>query len=152
MFDAQNEVTLLVDEALAREERLLFHPCDNRFTVGLFFLGVAAIGYFAGGVGIAVAVGVAAFLILLIVGWLKRVSTRYSITDDLRWVEEDQVSFASYPLSDNANLFSQYQVDDETMYLPYDGYKRIIWNPRTMEIRISMPWGFSSTSSTVIRA
>ena len=35
MFDAQNEVTLLVDEALAREERLLFHPCDNRFTVGL---------------------------------------------------------------------------------------------------------------------
>lgn len=35
MFDTQNEVTLLVDEALAREERLLFHPCDNRFTVGL---------------------------------------------------------------------------------------------------------------------
>src|SRR5688572_4969960 len=24
--------------------------------------------------------------------------TRYSITDDLRWVEEDQVSFANYPL------------------------------------------------------
>lgn len=60
--------------------------------------------------------------------------TRYSITDDLRWVEEDQVSFANYPLSDNANLFSQYQVDDETMYLPFDGYKRIIWNPSTMEI------------------
>jgi hypothetical protein len=60
--------------------------------------------------------------------------TRYSITDDLRWVEEDEVSFAAYPLADNANFFYQYMVDDETMYLPFDGYKRIIWNPSAMEI------------------
>lgn len=35
LFDTQGEVTLLVDEALAQEPRLLFHPCDNRFTVAL---------------------------------------------------------------------------------------------------------------------
>lgn len=60
--------------------------------------------------------------------------TRYSISDDLRWLEEDQVSFANYPLSDNANFFYQYQVDDDTWYMPFEGYKRILWNPSEMEI------------------
>lgn len=44
-------------------------------------LAAAAIAYFASGAGLAAAVGVGAFLVLLLVGWLKRVSTRYSITD-----------------------------------------------------------------------
>ena len=34
--DGSRDDTLLALQALAREERLLFHPCDNRFTVGLF--------------------------------------------------------------------------------------------------------------------
>lgn len=62
------------------------------------------------------------------------VITRYSITDDLRWVQDSRLSFANYPLSDNANFFYQYMVNDETMYMPFDGYKRIVWNPSTMEI------------------
>ena len=35
LFDRANEVTLLVDRALAEEKRLLFHPCDNRSTLAL---------------------------------------------------------------------------------------------------------------------
>lgn len=35
LFDRENEVTLLVDEALRREKRLLFHPCDNCFTLAM---------------------------------------------------------------------------------------------------------------------
>lgn len=35
LFDGGNEVTLLVDEALRGEKRLLFHPCDNRFTLAM---------------------------------------------------------------------------------------------------------------------
>lgn len=35
LFDRENEVTLLVDQALAEEKRLLFHPCDNRSTLAL---------------------------------------------------------------------------------------------------------------------
>jgi hypothetical protein len=60
--------------------------------------------------------------------------TRYQVTDDLRWIEDGQVSFAGYPLADNANFFYQYMVDEQTMYMPFDGYKRIVWNPSTLEI------------------
>ena len=35
LFDRENEVTLLVDQAFAEEKRLLFHPCDNRSTLAL---------------------------------------------------------------------------------------------------------------------
>jgi uncharacterized membrane protein YdbT with pleckstrin-like domain len=42
---------------------------------------VAAIGVVAAGAGIGAAVGAVALVLLLLIGWLKRVSTRYSITD-----------------------------------------------------------------------
>jgi uncharacterized membrane protein YdbT with pleckstrin-like domain len=52
------------------------------YIVGIIGVAVvAAIGVFAAGAGLGAGIGVAALLILLLVGWLKRVSTRYSITD-----------------------------------------------------------------------
>jgi uncharacterized membrane protein YdbT with pleckstrin-like domain len=49
---------------------------------GLVVVAVAAaIGFFASGAGIAVAAGAAVLVVLLIVGWLKRIATRYAITD-----------------------------------------------------------------------
>jgi hypothetical protein len=45
-----------------------------------------------------------------------------------------RVSFAGYSLPDNANFFYQYMVDAQTMYMPLDGYKRIVWNPSALEI------------------
>ena len=35
MFDAEKQVRLLVDRALRQQERLLFHPCDNRASLAL---------------------------------------------------------------------------------------------------------------------
>jgi hypothetical protein len=59
---------------------------------------------------------------------------RFSVTDALRWVDAGTLSFAGYPLADNANLFGQYQVNEQTMYLPFEGYKRILWDPTAFEI------------------
>jgi len=63
------------------------HP-SWRSTFGFYVLGLliaaaaAAITYFAAdeSVGLAVAVGVGIFVIVLIVGWLRRITTRYLIT------------------------------------------------------------------------
>jgi uncharacterized membrane protein YdbT with pleckstrin-like domain len=58
-----------------------------RSILGFYIMGLvvaavaAAIAGFASGGGLAVAVGVGVFVLLLIVGWVKRISTRYSITD-----------------------------------------------------------------------
>ena len=58
-----------------------------RSILGFYILGLVAvaaaagIAFLAGGAGLAAAVGGAIFVGLLIIGWLKRVSTRYSITD-----------------------------------------------------------------------
>ena len=60
--------------------------------------------------------------------------TEFRITSRHEWVEERTVSFASYPLSDNANFYYQFIVDDEHALLPFDGTKRILWNPAEMVI------------------
>ena len=52
------------------------------YIVGILGVAIAAaIGVVAAGAGIGAAIGGVALLLLLLVGWLKRVSTRYSITD-----------------------------------------------------------------------
>lgn len=58
-----------------------------RSILGFYIAGLlvvaaaAAIGLLAAGAGIAAAAGGAVLLLLLIAGWLKRISTRYAITD-----------------------------------------------------------------------
>ena len=64
------------------------HP-SWRSTFGFYFLGVivaaaaAAIGYFAADKsgGVAAAAGIAVLVIVLVVGWLRRITTRYLITN-----------------------------------------------------------------------
>jgi uncharacterized membrane protein YdbT with pleckstrin-like domain len=52
------------------------------YIVGILGVAVvAAIGVVAAGAGIGAAIGGVALILLLLIGWLKRVSTRYSITD-----------------------------------------------------------------------
>jgi hypothetical protein len=60
--------------------------------------------------------------------------TEFDITSHHDWVEGRRVSFASYPLSDNANFYYQFIVDHEHALLPFDGTKRILWNPSEMVI------------------
>ena len=61
--------------------------------------------------------------------------TEFDISADLDWVEGRTVSFAGYPLADNANWYYQFVLDDSTAYLPFDGYKRVVWNPAEMSIQ-----------------
>src|SRR5262245_4780605 len=49
--------------------------------------------------------------------------TEYEISDSQRWIEGRSVSFAAYPLSDNANFYYQFVVDDEHVLLPYESTK-----------------------------
>src|SRR3954453_4883129 len=68
-------------------ERVIYegHP-SWRSILGFYILGLlvvaaaAVIGAVASGAGVAVAAGVAAALIVLFVGWLRRVMVRYLIT------------------------------------------------------------------------
>ncbi len=60
--------------------------------------------------------------------------TEFEITPAHDWFEGRTVSFASYPLSDNANFYYQFIVDDEHALLPFDGTKRILWDPSEMAI------------------
>ena len=68
-------------------ERIIYegHP-SWRSTVAFYLLGLvvvaaaAVIAQLASGTGIAVAVGVAALVLVLLVGWLRRITTRYLIT------------------------------------------------------------------------
>jgi hypothetical protein len=71
---------------------------------------------------------------LLISSGEQPVITAFEITPDLKWVEKTTVSFAGYPLEDNANFYYQFVLDDHTAYLPVEATKRIIWDPTTMEI------------------
>ncbi|MEA2142861.1 MAG: hypothetical protein QOI64_1291 [Solirubrobacteraceae bacterium] len=72
----------------AADEQVIYegHP-SWRSILAFYIMGVvlvavaAAIGLFASGGTLAAGLGAGAFLLLLIVGWLKRISTRYSITD-----------------------------------------------------------------------
>lgn len=58
-----------------------------RSILGFYILGLlvvaaaAALAFFVSGAGLAAVVGVAVLLGIVIVGWLKRISTRYAITD-----------------------------------------------------------------------
>ncbi len=60
--------------------------------------------------------------------------TEFEITPDLQWIEGRTVGFDRYPLTDNANWYYQFVRDDHTAYLPYDGYKRVVWDPTDMVI------------------
>ncbi len=71
---------------------------------------------------------------LLVSSGLEPTITEFEITADQKWVEGRSVSFAAYPLSDNANFYAQFIVDEEHVIFPYESTKRILWNPSTMEI------------------
>ena len=43
--------------------------------------------------------------------------TAFEISKDLQWKELNSISFANYPFEDNANFFSQYVLDDNTVGL-----------------------------------
>lgn len=60
--------------------------------------------------------------------------TEFEISDDLKWTDGSTVSFASYPLEDNANFYYQYILDDQTAYMPFEVTKRLIWNPTAMTL------------------
>src|SRR3954469_25667203 len=75
MENAQNEQVIY-------EGRPSWRSILSFYIVGLIGVAVAAaIAFLASGGGLAAGVGAGAFVLLLLVGWLKRVSTRYSITD-----------------------------------------------------------------------
>jgi hypothetical protein len=61
--------------------------------------------------------------------------TAFDITPDLKWMERETVSFAGYPLEDNANFYYQFILNDRTAYLPVEATKRIIWDPTALEIK-----------------
>src|SRR4051812_44666665 len=72
----------------AENEQVIYEGRPSWRSIMAFYIGgmvlvvvAAAIGFAASGAAVAAIVGVAALLILLLVGWLKRVSTRYAITD-----------------------------------------------------------------------
>lgn len=73
---------------LAPNEQVIYEGRPSwRSILGFYIGGLAivaiagAIAFFASGAGLAAAVAGAVLVLLLIVGWLKRISTRYSITD-----------------------------------------------------------------------
>src|SRR4051794_33915595 len=69
-------------------ERVIYegHP-SWRSTIGFYLAGLvvvaaaAVIGAVASGTGIAVAAGAAALVLVLLIGWLRRITTRYLITN-----------------------------------------------------------------------
>jgi len=72
---------------------------------------------------------------VLIASGEKPTITEYSIGEDLSsWTEGKTLSFADYPLDDNANFFWQFPVDAHTRILPYNVTSRIIWDPTTLTI------------------
>lgn len=60
--------------------------------------------------------------------------TKFEVAPPAQWNQVGELSFADFPLEDNANFFYQYLVDDHHMYMPFDGYKRIVWDPTELEI------------------
>lgn len=67
--------------------------------------------------------------------------TEYEITEELQWVEGRTLGFQSYPLTDNANWYYQFVLNDNTAYLPFEGYKRVVWDPTEMTITSTMEDG-----------
>jgi hypothetical protein len=60
--------------------------------------------------------------------------TEFEVTPELGLQEGRTISFTGFPLQDNANLYYQFFVDENTAYLPFDGFRRILWNPTTFEL------------------
>ena len=60
--------------------------------------------------------------------------TQWKVDDNLTWTKGPTVNFSQYPLPEGANLFFNFQVDDHTMYMPFDITKRIVWDPTDMKI------------------
>jgi hypothetical protein len=71
---------------------------------------------------------------LLVSSGLEPTITEFDISSQHKWTEGRSVSFAQYPLDDNANFYAQFIVDEEHVIFPYEGTKRILWNPASMEI------------------
>jgi hypothetical protein len=71
---------------------------------------------------------------ILVSSGTEPVITEFGISNDLAWNEGRTISFAGYPLDDNANFYSQYILDSSTAYLPFDATNRVIWNPSQMVI------------------
>jgi uncharacterized membrane protein YdbT with pleckstrin-like domain len=70
------------NEQVIYEGRPSWRSILGFYIMGLVVVAVAAgIAYLVSGGGLAAAVGAGVFVLLLLVGWLKRISTRYSITD-----------------------------------------------------------------------
>jgi uncharacterized membrane protein YdbT with pleckstrin-like domain len=70
------------NEQVIYEGRPSWRSILGFYLVGLIVVAIAAgIALLVGGGGLAAAVGGGIFVLLLLVGWLKRISTRYSITD-----------------------------------------------------------------------
>jgi uncharacterized membrane protein YdbT with pleckstrin-like domain len=72
----------------AENEHVIYEGRPSwRSILGFYITGLvlvaaaAAIGYFIQDATLAAIVGVAALLLLLLIGWLRRLSTRYAITD-----------------------------------------------------------------------
>src|SRR5438094_5452356 len=72
---------------LSPGESLIFQGRPSwRSILGFYFLGLIAaaaagvIGALAASVGVGIAIGAGVFVIALIVGWLRRLFTRYTIT------------------------------------------------------------------------
>lgn len=64
--------------------------------------------------------------------------TEFEIGPDLEWQEGRTLSFGRYPLYDNANWYYQFVLDEHTAYLPFDGSKRVVWDPSEMTITAVM--------------
>jgi uncharacterized membrane protein YdbT with pleckstrin-like domain len=70
------------NEQVIYEGRPSWRSILSFYIVGLIVVAIATgIALLVGGGGLAAAVGGGVFVLLLLVGWLKRISTRYSITD-----------------------------------------------------------------------
>jgi uncharacterized membrane protein YdbT with pleckstrin-like domain len=70
------------NEQVIYEGRPSWRSILSFYIMGVVLVAVAAaLGLVIFSVALAVAVGIAAFLLLVVVGWLRRLSTRYAITD-----------------------------------------------------------------------
>jgi hypothetical protein len=60
--------------------------------------------------------------------------TQFDVLPDRTLEQTGEISFAAFPLDDNANFYYHYIVDENLAYLPYETSKRIAWSPKDMTI------------------
>ncbi len=60
--------------------------------------------------------------------------TEFDISNDFEWTEGRTLSFANYPLGDNANFYGHFILNEQVAYLPFEASRRLVWNPAEMEI------------------